>query len=43
MTTFTEDLRISPAERTLMSRLGQLSSGSGSHSPSLVTMQQALP
>lgn len=43
MTTFTEELRISPAERTLMNRLGQLSSGSGSHSPSLVTMQQALP
>jgi histidinol-phosphate/aromatic aminotransferase/cobyric acid decarboxylase-like protein len=36
-------LKISPRERDLMETLGQLSTNSGSHSPSLATMQQALP
>lgn len=36
-------LRISPQERDLMNRLERVSSSSGSHSPSLATMQQAFP
>lgn len=36
-------VRISPEEQRLMDRFGELSSGSGSHSPSLVTMRQNLP
>lgn len=36
-------IRISPQERALMENLERLSSNSGSHSPSLATMQQALP
>lgn len=43
MTTATGNLRISPAERSLLEKLAGLSSASGSHSPSLVTMQQYLP
>jgi histidinol-phosphate/aromatic aminotransferase/cobyric acid decarboxylase-like protein len=36
-------IRISPQELALMEILERLSSNSGSHSPSLATMQQALP
>ena len=36
-------IRISPQERVLMENLERLSSSSGSHSPSLATMQQAMP
>ena len=36
-------IRISPQERILMEKLERLSSSSGSHSPSLATMQQAMP
>lgn len=36
-------LRISPAEQRLMDKFEALSSASGSHSPSLVTMRQSLP
>ncbi|MEX0761254.1 MAG: histidinol-phosphate transaminase [Dehalococcoidia bacterium] len=43
MSTDAIGIRISPRERHLMDRLERLSSRSGSHSPSLATMQQALP
>ncbi len=36
-------VRISTQERALMENLERLSSNSGSHSPSLATMQQSLP
>jgi histidinol-phosphate/aromatic aminotransferase/cobyric acid decarboxylase-like protein len=36
-------IRISPSENELLNKLQQLSAKSGSHSPSLVTMQQAIP
>ena len=36
-------IRISPQERVLMENLERLSSSSGSHSPSLATMQQSMP
>ena len=36
-------LRTSPQERALMESLDRLSSSSGTHSPSLATMQQSLP
>lgn len=38
-----ETIRISPRERVLMDRMERLSSDSGSHSPSLATMQRSLP
>ena len=36
-------IRISPTEREILNKLEQLSAESGSHSPSLATMQQAIP
>jgi histidinol-phosphate/aromatic aminotransferase/cobyric acid decarboxylase-like protein len=36
-------IRISPNERALLAQLEQVSAGSGSHSPSLPTLQQAIP
>jgi len=36
-------IRISPREHDVLNKLGQLSAASGSHSPSLGTMQKAIP
>ena len=36
-------IRISPKEHEILAKLEQLSAGSGSHSPSLGTLQQAIP
>ena len=38
-----QTLRTSPEERDLIARLDRLSKEAGSHSPSLATMQEALP